>query len=82
MEYIPKFLRYVTLLRVESLMIYFYTFLTTLKMYGLELSSLYAPTPKFTFLESVSALNAVFTPMIGSGGAIGTFVKMLVKTIF
>ena len=50
-------------------------------MYGLLLSSLYAPTPKLTFLLSVSLKNAWFTPMIGSGGAIGTLAKILVKTI-
>jgi len=43
--------------------------LTTLKIYGLPSSSLYAPTPKFIFFLSVSALNANAVPKMGSGGA-------------
>ena len=35
-------------------------------------SSLYAPTPTFILFGFVSLLNASVTPMIGSGGPMGT----------
>ena len=45
--------------------------MTDSKTYGLLLSSLYAPTPKFIFFEFESLLKASVTPKIGSGGPAG-----------
>lgn len=51
-----------------------HTLRTQLRTYGLPLSSLYAPTPRFIFFEFVSRLKASVTPKMGSGGPICTSV--------
>lgn len=49
------------------------TLRTQFRTYGFPLSSRYAPTPRFIFLELVSRLKASVTPRMGSGGPISTW---------
>jgi len=43
--------------------------------------SLYAPTPKLTFIGDESFLKACVTPRIASGGASGTFFHQTLSLI-